>query len=74
VLTIAAFHSASDFLHRLASAVALAGEMFNHVGLAGLFARADAAAAQDIHGAGGRLVEFHGIAQGFERTTMTHEH
>ena len=36
------FHPAGDLIHRFAPAVALAGETFEHVGLACLLAGADA--------------------------------
>ena len=47
------FYPAADFVHRLASALALAVEQREHVSLAGLLAGADAVAAQGIDGAGG---------------------
>ena len=55
------FHPTVYLVHRLASAVALAGEQREHVGLVGLLAGADAMAAQDIDRAGRQGVKFLGV-------------
>jgi hypothetical protein len=69
VLTVVMFHPTGDFIHRLAPAVALAGEPFEHVGLAGLLAGVNAVARKSLTATGWLLTSFEN-AQDMENLIM----
>jgi hypothetical protein len=63
------FHPTADFVDRFASAVVLAGEQREHVGLAGLLAGANAVARKSLTATGWLLTSFEN-AQDMENPIM----